>query len=72
MNFLIDSFIFIAISTFLSVLFIFTARLFAGKYKKVENIRIGATISVLMFSCFLNGFLICWLLVVYQYLPKPI
>lgn len=71
MNMIIDVFIGVAISVFLSVLLIALTRILIGKYKNVENIRVGAMLFMLIFSCALNGFLICWLLINYQYLPKP-
>lgn len=70
MNLVIDVFIGASISVFLSVLFTFLIKILIRNFKNVESIRVGATFSVLIVSCILNGFLICWLLINYNYLPN--
>lgn len=70
MNLFIDIFICIAISTLLSVTFVFIANFLVGKYRRIENVRVGAAISMLIISCILNGIFICWLLIIYENLPS--
>ncbi len=72
LNLIINIFIWIAISVLFCLLFLFMARFFARKYKNVENIRLGSAICSLLISAVLNGFLVCWLLITYGYLPQII